>query len=212
MGAPAAVASPGDPGREPGAPIWLTRHDRATGIRFHAGGTSRRVESCSHDRTRSTDASGGGAEEREPTGREAGLRLVRGPGAARPRRFPPPITAWQSERHPVPRARTAARVRSRCAVERRQRRHTGKGVAGVYHGTANEAPLALANGAEAEGSGEAGERSKARGSPATPPGSRRRQVQQRQHSNHHYLRPNHQHLPPHIPSRGRKTDGLDGKS
>ena len=42
---------------------------------------------------------GGGAEEREPTGREAGLRLGRGPGAARPRWFPPSITASQRDRH-----------------------------------------------------------------------------------------------------------------
>ena len=44
---------------------------------------------------------GGGAEERGPTGREAGLRLCRGPGAARPCRFPPPITASQRDQHPA---------------------------------------------------------------------------------------------------------------
>ena len=33
MGAPAAIAPLGGPGREPGAPSWLTRHDSATSIR-----------------------------------------------------------------------------------------------------------------------------------------------------------------------------------
>src|SRR4051794_14057510 len=77
MGAPTVVASPGGPGRELGAPNWLTLHDSATGIRFHSHGTSRRVGSHPRGRTRGTAVSGGGAEEREPTGREAGLRLGR---------------------------------------------------------------------------------------------------------------------------------------
>src|SRR3954466_10582695 len=55
MGAPAAIEPLGGPGREPGAPNGLTRHDSATGIRLPCARTtawvrSRRVIERGHRR------------------------------------------------------------------------------------------------------------------------------------------------------------------
>jgi hypothetical protein len=131
MGAPAAIASLGGPGRAPGAPTWLTWHNCAIGIRFHVRDTSRRVGSrprveCGAPTPRAAVQRSGSRPDAKPACGSAAGRAQRGRVGSLHRSLHHSAIGF---RHP--RDRTTARVRSRCAVERRQRCHTSRVVVGL---------------------------------------------------------------------------------
>src|SRR3954453_15324427 len=96
MGAPAAVAPLSGPERELGTPNWLTRHDSATGIRYHA-----REQQRGSDLAELSNAGTGGITDAMNIGQLCCsiarsvryLRRCRSAGddsdAVRPRRLPP---------------------------------------------------------------------------------------------------------------------------
>ena len=125
-----------------------------TGIRFHAAEQQRGSglasrSNAEHRRLRAAVQRSGDRPDAKPVCGSAAGRAQRGRvGSLHRSSLHHSATGIR-----LPRARTTARVRSRCAVERRSAAsHVYSRVSGSCHGTANEAPSALADGAEARGS------------------------------------------------------------